>query len=142
MRNREPVASGRRNEESTSRAADYQDASHDLPIGVFDSGIGGLTVFEAIKTYDAHNNRTGAPVADGVPDFAGERFIYLGDQANMPYGNYTAAGRKDFLRELVLRDQLFLLSRRYVELPPGRGPPRRRRPCPQRCARRLRAASG
>lgn len=100
------------------RAADYQGDLHDLPIGVFDSGIGGLTVFEAIKTYDAHHNRTGAPGADGVPDFAGERFIYLGDQANMPYGNYTAAGRQDFLRELVLRDLLFLLGRRYVELTP------------------------
>lgn len=103
------------------RAADYQGDLHDLPIGVFDSGIGGLTVFEAIKTYDAHDNRTGAPGADGVPDFAGERFIYLGDQANMPYGNYTAVGRQDFLRELVLRDLLFLLGRRYVE-PTPEGP--------------------
>ena len=94
------------------RTADYRGDLHDLPIGVFDSGIGGLTVFEAIKAYDAHNNVTGADGADGVPDFANERFIYLGDQANMPYGNYTSAGHLDFLRELVLRDVLFLLGRR------------------------------
>ena len=42
------------------RAADYGGDLRDLPIGVFDSGIGGLTVLEAIKRYDAHNNRTGA----------------------------------------------------------------------------------
>ena len=106
------------------RASDYQGDLRELPIGVFDSGIGGLTVFEAIKTYDAHDNRTGQPGADGVPDFAGERFIYLGDQANMPYGNYTAAGRQDFLRELVLRDLLFLLGRRSVELTPAGPHPR------------------
>src|SRR5215207_8596339 len=64
-----------------------------LPIGVFDSGIGGLTVLEAILKLDAFNNTTLQPGADGVPDFAGEKFIYLGDQANMPYGNYPSKGR-------------------------------------------------
>src|SRR5262245_34887139 len=52
-----------------------------LPIGVFDSGIGGLTVLEAILELDQFDNRTFAPGADGVPDFAGERFVYFGDQA-------------------------------------------------------------
>ncbi len=84
-----------------------------LPIGVFDSGIGGLTVLEAILKLDAFNNATLAPGADGVPDFAGERFIYLGDQANMPYGNYAAKGRLDFLKELIVRDAVFLLGQRY-----------------------------
>jgi hypothetical protein len=55
-----------------------------LPIGVFDSGTGGLTVLEAILTLDAFNNRTGQPGADGIPDFKGEHFQYLADQANMP----------------------------------------------------------
>ncbi|MFI5337244.1 MAG: glutamate racemase [Opitutales bacterium] len=100
------------------RADDYRGDLRDLPIGVFDSGIGGLTVLEAIKSYDAHNNRTGADGPDGIPDFANERFIYLGDQANMPYGNYPAAGRLDFLRELVLRDLLFLLGRNYARITP------------------------
>ena len=92
---------------------DYQGNLRDLPIGVFDSGVGGLTVFEAIKTFDAFNNTTGAPGADGIPDFAHERFIYLGDQANMPYGNYPAVQKTDFLRELILKDAAFLLGRRY-----------------------------
>jgi len=85
----------------------------DLPIGVFDSGIGGLTVLEALLTTDAFNNVTHAPGADGRPDFDQERFIYLGDQANMPYGNYPSSGREDFLRELVLKDAIFLLGQRY-----------------------------
>lgn len=84
-----------------------------LPIGVFDSGIGGLTVLEAILKLDAFNNATLQPGADGVPDFAGEKFIYLGDQANMPYGNYPANGREDYLRELIVKDAVFLLGKRY-----------------------------
>jgi glutamate racemase len=101
-------------------AADYRGDLRDLPIGVFDSGVGGLTVLEAIKAHDRHHNQTGADGADGVPDFAGERFVYFGDQANMPYGNYSAVGRTDFLRELILRDVLFLLGRRYAN---GTKPP-------------------
>jgi glutamate racemase len=38
----------------------------------------------------------------------------------MPYGNYSAVGRTDFLRELVLRDALFLLGRRQAH---GSKPP-------------------
>jgi glutamate racemase len=41
----------------------------DLPIGVFDSGVGGLTVLRALRA--------------ALPD---ERFIYLGDTARLPYG--------------------------------------------------------
>lgn len=88
------------------------EATRNLPIGVFDSGIGGLTVMEAILKLDAFHNDTLAPGADGVPDFQDERFIYFGDQANMPYGNYSAAGRTDYLRELILKDAVFLLGRR------------------------------
>jgi glutamate racemase len=84
-----------------------------LPIGVFDSGIGGLTVLEALLALDGFDNRTLQPGADGVPDFAGERFVYFGDQANMPYGNYPARGAETFLRELTVRDAIFLLGRRY-----------------------------
>lgn len=102
---------------ATFVAADFQGNLRDLPIGVFDSGVGGLTVFEAIKTFDAYNNATGEPGADGVPDFANERFIYLGDQANMPYGNYPAVQKTDFLRELILKDAAFLLGRRFWRAP-------------------------
>lgn len=44
-------------------------AAGDRPIGVFDSGIGGLTVLKAL--------------ADALP---AEDFIYLGDTARLPYG--------------------------------------------------------
>ncbi len=86
-----------------------------LPIGVFDSGIGGLTVLEALLKVDAHHNETLQPGADGVPDFAGERFLYLGDQANMPYGRYPSEGKTDYLRELILKDVTFLLGKRWRE---------------------------
>lgn len=91
----------------------YRNETRDLPIGVFDSGIGGLTVLEAIFALDQFHNDTLRPGPDGRRDFENERFIYLGDQANMPYGNYGTVGRQDFLRELILKDATFLLGRRY-----------------------------
>jgi len=84
-----------------------------LPIGVFDSGIGGLTVLSSLLSLDSFNNSTHQPGADGRPDFEYEKFVYLGDQANMPYGNYPAEGGVDFLRELVLKDGIFLLGTRF-----------------------------
>ncbi|MEH3138758.1 MAG: glutamate racemase [Mycobacterium kyogaense] len=46
--------------------------SADLPIGIFDSGVGGLTVARAI--------------IDQLPD---EEIVYVGDTANGPYGPLT-----------------------------------------------------
>jgi glutamate racemase len=45
-----------------------------LPIGVFDSGIGGLTVLRAL-----------------LARLPGESFVYLGDTARLPYGTKTAS---------------------------------------------------
>ena len=44
-----------------------QNKQNSLPIGVFDSGTGGLTVLEAMLTLDAFNNETGKPGPDGKP---------------------------------------------------------------------------
>lgn len=71
-----------------------QDAS--LPIGVFDSGTGGLTILNTIL-----QNK----------ELAKEKYIYLADQANMPYGNYYSENKSDLLVELVIKDVQFLLSR-------------------------------
>ena len=80
---------------------------------MFDSGIGGLTVQEAILSLDVFHNDNYSSGPDGRKDFEHERFLYFGDQANMPYGNYPSAGRQDFLKELILKDAAFLLGRRY-----------------------------
>jgi glutamate racemase len=48
--------------------------SRDRPIGVFDSGVGGLTVLQALR--------------ERLPD---EDFLYLGDTARLPYGTKTAS---------------------------------------------------
>lgn len=84
-----------------------------LPIGVFDSGTGGLTVLEVLLKADMVDNISGNINGDGVPDFAGEDFVYLADRANMPYGNYAAENKQDFFRELVVKDALFLLGDNY-----------------------------
>ncbi len=84
----------------------------DLAIGIFDSGIGGLTVFDAIINTDyfnaSHENRP-----DGIKDFDKEQFVYFADQANMPYSNYVEEGKKDLLVENILKDALFLLNNKY-----------------------------
>jgi glutamate racemase len=46
----------------------------DAPIGVFDSGVGGLTVLRSL-----------------LAQMPRERFIYLGDTARLPYGTKSAA---------------------------------------------------
>src|SRR5262249_26899801 len=45
-----------------------------LPIGIFDSGVGGLTVYRALHKH--------------LPN---ERFVYLGDTARVPYGTKSLA---------------------------------------------------
>ncbi|MDP3437880.1 MAG: hypothetical protein Q8S04_11610 [Bacteroidales bacterium] len=101
-------------EDSTSRYyADFNNYPADLkslPIGMFDSGTGGLTVLEQFLAMDSFNNSTGEESPDGVPDFAGEEFIYLADQANMPYGVYSSQNKTDYLRELIIKDALFLTT--------------------------------
>jgi len=53
--------------------ASREESSKDLPIGVFDSGIGGLTVVRAL-----------------VSELPHEDLIYLGDTARVPYGTRSA----------------------------------------------------
>ena len=47
---------------------------NELPIGIFDSGVGGLTVLKAVR--------------DALP---GENLVYLGDTARLPYGTKSPA---------------------------------------------------
>ncbi len=95
----------------------YPTGVKELPIGVFDSGIGGLTVLDAIVNFDAYNNKTRTPGADGQIDFKTEEFIYLADQANMPYGNYSAENKNSLLLEHILKDVQFILGDKYYPSP-------------------------
>jgi len=105
----------------------YPTDLRNLPIGIFDSGTGGLTVLEKLLYLDRFDNITGTDGRDSILDFAGEHFVYLADQANMPYGNYAAEGNTAYLQELVLKDALCLLDDHYFvnsieEQPSGRKP--------------------
>ena len=86
-----------------------------LPIGIFDSGTGGLTVMDAIVNFDGFNNKNKTNNPDGILDFEKEYFIYLADQANMPYGNYPSLNKTDVLKEHILKDLQFLLSNKYYQ---------------------------
>lgn len=98
-------------------SARYKGNLKTLPIGIFDSGTGGLAVLEAILNLDEFNNETYQPGSDNIPDFISESFIYLADEANMPYGRYDDEGKADFLRELVVKDVLFLIGSTYFLSP-------------------------
>jgi len=60
----------------------------DNPIGVFDSGIGGLTVTRALEKSLPH-----------------EQFIYFGDTARLPYGTKS----EQVIRSFALQDSLLLM---------------------------------
>jgi len=93
----------------------YPHGDRTLPIGVFDSGTGGLTILNSLLDFDQHDNVSGAKRADLQPDFSKEKFIYLADQANMPYGNYYAEDKSDLLIEHIIKDAQFLLSNKYYK---------------------------
>lgn len=92
---------------------EYGEPDASWPIGVFDSGTGGLTVLDALVNFDQNENETLNEGSDGIPDFAKEDFIYLADQANMPYGNYYSEGKSDLLTEHIIKDVQFLLGEKY-----------------------------
>ncbi|MFN2452683.1 MAG: glutamate racemase [Pyrinomonadaceae bacterium] len=62
----------------------------DLPIGIFDSGVGGLTVYRALH--------------ERLPN---ERFVYLGDTARVPYGTKSLAT----VERYAIENARFLASR-------------------------------
>jgi glutamate racemase len=91
----------------------YPAYDNTLPIGVFDSGTGGLTVLKSILDYDQYQNESHGNGSDGTRDFLSESFIYFGDLANMPYGNYAAENNTDLLKEHVIKDAQFLMGNKY-----------------------------
>jgi len=78
-----------------------------LPIGVFDSGTGGLAVLNDIVEYEHFEN------GDGERVFENESFIYLADMANMPYGSYALEDNTEMLQEHIIKNVQFLLDRKY-----------------------------
>ena len=68
---------------------DMTDLRQNLPIGIFDSGVGGLTVYRAL-----HNR---------LPN---EHFVYLGDTARVPYGTKSMAT----VERYALENSQFLAS--------------------------------
>jgi len=66
------------------------DSHNDLPIGVFDSGVGGLTVLKAIQE-----------------EMPFENLVYLGDTARLPYGTKSPASIERYATQAAakLREQ-------------------------------------
>ncbi len=73
-----------------NKITEKREAMINLPIGIFDSGVGGLTVYRAL-----HNR---------LPN---EHFIYLGDTARVPYGTKSLAT----VERYAIENSQFLASR-------------------------------
>ena len=73
-----------------STPATMQPDTTSLPIGVFDSGVGGLTVLRALRSKLPH-----------------ESFVYLGDTARLPYGTKS----RDSVLRYSLQASEFLIRR-------------------------------
>lgn len=86
-----------------------------MPIGIFDAGTDGLTVLDAIVNFDKFDNGNHSLLedGDGHRDFQSEYFIYLADQANLPYGVYPGENKTDLLKEHIIKDVQFLLGNKY-----------------------------
>lgn len=69
--------------------------NNSLPIGVFDSGVGGLTVLRALRQRLPH-----------------EQFIYLGDTARLPYG--TKSGDSVLRYSIQAAEFLFRQGIKYL----------------------------
>jgi glutamate racemase len=68
--------------------------SDQRPIGVFDSGIGGLSVLQALQTELPH-----------------ERFVYLADNAHAPYGEKS----ESFIRQRTHAIADYLLAQHHIK---------------------------
>jgi len=68
----------------------HNDSLNERPIGVFDSGVGGLTVLKAIQEEMPHEN-----------------LVYLGDTARLPYGTKSPASIERYATQAAakLREQ-------------------------------------
>lgn len=66
------------------------------PVGVFDSGVGGLSVLKVLKEVLPHEN-----------------FLYYGDSANAPYGEKTADEVRE-VAENVVRELLYCGAKAVV----------------------------
>lgn len=75
--------------ENISKIQNPESAIQNLPIGIFDSGVGGLTVYRALH--------------ERLPN---ERFVYLGDTARVPYGTKSLAT----VERYAIENSLFLAS--------------------------------
>ena len=83
--------------------------SNNAPIGFFDSGVGGVTVYEQVKKL--------------LPD---ENYIYFGDTKNMPYGEKTEAELLGFADKIF---KFLELKNKLEKL--GLFDPARKKPLPQ-----------
>lgn len=71
---------------------DNQQLKNCRRIGLFDSGVGGLTVLDKLKGLSSNEENNGASIRE---------FVYLGDTARCPYGDRSPAEIITYMNESV-----------------------------------------
>ncbi|TMD56648.1 MAG: hypothetical protein E6I93_04760, partial [Chloroflexi bacterium] len=84
-----PARDAERSLHALDREKSESTAKAEAPIGVFDSGVGGLTILSALRQELPHEN-----------------YIYLGDTAHCPYGLRSEAD----IIELSVQISRFLIA--------------------------------
>lgn len=74
------------------RSTDHKQLKNCRRIGLFDSGVGGLTVLDKLNRLSSNEEKNGTSVRE---------FVYLGDTARCPYGDRSPAEIITYMSESV-----------------------------------------
>jgi glutamate racemase len=80
---------------------DYQRLKTARRIGLFDSGVGGLTVLDKLKNLSLIPASPEADCDNGRATTQARQFVYLGDTARCPYGNRPPKEIITFVTEII-----------------------------------------
>lgn len=110
-----------------SLVSSYDSKSASGPIVVIGAPEDVIMVTEDLLTCDYHNNVSGRPEGDGLPDFAGETVFMMLDMANSPYKPAVWQDGASRLREITARNFLSALDTVYYQSPYDTGQPLKKR---------------
>ena len=93
-----------------SLVAGHDPASVEGAIAIFGEREESLLLSEMFLTADSRDNISGRRGSDLLPDFAGEVFSVILDEAEAPYAGFIARGESEKLRENAVRGAIFALD--------------------------------
>ena len=93
-----------------SLVAGHDPSSKDGAIAIFGEREESLLLSEMFLTADSRDNISGRHGSDLLPDFAGEVFTVILDEAEAPYSGFIERGETEKLRENAVRGAIFAID--------------------------------